>query len=92
MPFRSVVGSTTRELPCRNLEAPPFLPELTSINRHDTELTDLIPFLADLATVEDVRSVLDANLYLPNAVGPEGAEGTTAAGETDGITSALQQL
>ncbi|BGP57158.1 hypothetical protein JCM8202_005405 [Rhodotorula sphaerocarpa] len=59
---------------------------------HDTELTDLIPFLADLATVEDVRSVLDANLYLPNAVGPEGAEGTTAAGETDGITSALQQL
>ncbi|KAG6849451.1 hypothetical protein H0H93_008294 [Arthromyces matolae] len=26
---------------------------------HDTELTDLIPFLTDLATVEDVRGVLD---------------------------------
>nr|GAT57641.1 protein phosphatase [Mycena chlorophos] len=26
---------------------------------HDTELTDLVPFLADLAAVEDVRGVLD---------------------------------
>lgn len=26
---------------------------------HDTELTDLAPFLVDLATVPDVRSVLD---------------------------------
>ncbi|KAF8070200.1 protein phosphatase [Lyophyllum atratum] len=26
---------------------------------HDTELTDLVPFLTDLATVEDVRGVLD---------------------------------
>ncbi|KAG6862230.1 hypothetical protein C0995_002161 [Termitomyces sp. Mi166 len=26
---------------------------------HDTELTDLIPFLTDLATVDDVRGVLD---------------------------------
>ncbi|KAF5320784.1 hypothetical protein D9619_001428 [Psilocybe cf. subviscida] len=26
---------------------------------HDTELTDLIPFLADLATVDDVRGILD---------------------------------
>ncbi|KAK1232644.1 hypothetical protein PQX77_004206 [Marasmius sp. AFHP31] len=26
---------------------------------HDTELTDLVPFLADLATVDDVRGVLD---------------------------------
>jgi RNA polymerase II subunit A small phosphatase-like protein len=30
---------------------------------HDTELTDLIPFLTDLATTDDVRAVLDANLY-----------------------------
>ncbi|GJN92362.1 hypothetical protein Rhopal_005392-T1 [Rhodotorula paludigena] len=34
---------------------------------HDTELTDLVPFLADLGTVDDVRSVLDANLYPPHA-------------------------
>ncbi|KIK03515.1 hypothetical protein K443DRAFT_676691 [Laccaria amethystina LaAM-08-1] len=26
---------------------------------HDTELTDLVPFLADLSTVDDVRGVLD---------------------------------
>ncbi|KAH6914161.1 HAD-like domain-containing protein [Coprinopsis sp. MPI-PUGE-AT-0042] len=26
---------------------------------HDTELTDLVPFLADLSTVEDVRGILD---------------------------------
>lgn len=26
---------------------------------HDTELTDLVPFLTDLSTVEDVRGVLD---------------------------------
>ncbi|GAA6011270.1 hypothetical protein JCM11491_006779 [Sporobolomyces phaffii] len=30
---------------------------------HDTELTDLVPFLTDLSTVDDVRSVLDAGLY-----------------------------
>jgi len=30
---------------------------------HDTELTDLVPFLADVANVPDVRSVLDAGLY-----------------------------
>ncbi|GAA5965768.1 hypothetical protein JCM21900_002131 [Sporobolomyces salmonicolor] len=30
---------------------------------HDTELTDLVPFLTDLGTVDDVRSVLDAGLY-----------------------------
>jgi RNA polymerase II subunit A small phosphatase-like protein len=29
---------------------------------HDTELTDLCPFLADLRTVEDVRAVLDGGL------------------------------
>ncbi|EJD02830.1 NLI interacting factor [Fomitiporia mediterranea MF3/22] len=29
---------------------------------HDTELTDLCPFLADLATVDDVRGVLDGGL------------------------------
>ncbi|SNX86863.1 related to PSR1 - plasma membrane phosphatase required for sodium stress response [Melanopsichium pennsylvanicum] len=29
---------------------------------HDTELTDLIPFLADLAVVDDVRAVLDGAL------------------------------
>ncbi|KAJ9108900.1 hypothetical protein QFC21_000221 [Naganishia friedmannii] len=29
---------------------------------HDTELTDLSPFLADLATVDDVRGVLDGQL------------------------------
>ncbi|KAK8853191.1 hypothetical protein IAR55_003893 [Kwoniella newhampshirensis] len=29
---------------------------------HDTELTDLCPFLADLATVDDVRGVLDGRL------------------------------
>ncbi|GAA5991772.1 hypothetical protein JCM10908_001134 [Rhodotorula pacifica] len=54
---------------------------------HDTELTDLIPFLADLGTVDDVRSVLDANLYPPTLI----SEGTTTT-ETDGITTALQQL
>lgn len=26
---------------------------------HDTELTDLVPFLADLASTDDVRGVLD---------------------------------
>lgn len=26
---------------------------------HDTELTDLVPFLADLSSVDDVRGVLD---------------------------------
>jgi RNA polymerase II subunit A small phosphatase-like protein len=26
---------------------------------HDTELTDLVPFLTDLAVVDDVRGVLD---------------------------------
>ncbi|KAM0755893.1 NLI interacting factor [Meredithblackwellia eburnea MCA 4105] len=30
---------------------------------HDTELTDLVPFLTDLKDVDDVRSVLDAGLY-----------------------------
>ncbi|KAK4050720.1 hypothetical protein OIO90_004942 [Microbotryomycetes sp. JL221] len=30
---------------------------------HDTELTDLVPFLTDLEQVPDVRSVLDAGLY-----------------------------
>jgi len=29
---------------------------------HDTELTDLVPFLADLAQVDDVRGVLDGGL------------------------------
>ena len=29
---------------------------------HDTELTDLVPFLADLGTVDDVRGVLDGGL------------------------------
>lgn len=29
---------------------------------HDTELTDLCPFLADLANVDDVRAVLDGSL------------------------------
>ncbi|KAI0028745.1 NLI interacting factor, partial [Vararia minispora EC-137] len=29
---------------------------------HDTELTDLCPFLTDLATVDDVRGVLDGGL------------------------------
>ena len=29
---------------------------------HDTELTDLVPFLADLGHVEDVRGVLDGGL------------------------------
>ncbi|GAA5869133.1 hypothetical protein JCM3774_003960 [Rhodotorula dairenensis] len=51
---------------------------------HDTELTDLIPFLADLGKVEDVRSVLDANLYPPQP--PQQAV------DADGITTALQQL
>jgi RNA polymerase II subunit A small phosphatase-like protein len=37
---------------------------------HDTELTDLIPFLTDLATTDDVRAVLDANLYLSGAGTP----------------------
>jgi hypothetical protein len=58
-------------------------------------LTDLIPFLADLGTVEDVRSVLDANLYPPTLVTEETtttATTTTAGNETDGITAALQQL
>lgn len=32
-------------------------------HRHDTELTDLVPFLTDLHHVDDVRSVLDAGLY-----------------------------
>ncbi|OCF39171.1 hypothetical protein I317_07031 [Kwoniella heveanensis CBS 569] len=30
---------------------------------HDTELTDLCPFLTDLATVDDVRGVLDGRLF-----------------------------
>jgi carboxy-terminal domain RNA polymerase II polypeptide A small phosphatase len=29
---------------------------------HDTELTDLCPFLADLSTTDDVRGVLDGGL------------------------------
>lgn len=29
---------------------------------HDTELTDLSPFLTDLATVDDIRCVLDGSL------------------------------
>lgn len=29
---------------------------------HDTELTDLCPFLTDLATVDDVRGVLDGSI------------------------------
>jgi len=29
---------------------------------HDTELTDLCPFLFDLATVDDVRGILNGNL------------------------------
>jgi RNA polymerase II subunit A small phosphatase-like protein len=29
---------------------------------HDTDLTDLCPFLADLSTVDDVRQVLDRDL------------------------------
>jgi RNA polymerase II subunit A small phosphatase-like protein len=29
---------------------------------HDTELTDLCPFLTDLATVEDIRGVLDGSI------------------------------
>ncbi|KAL7339203.1 HAD-like domain-containing protein [Rhodotorula toruloides] len=48
---------------------------------HDTELTDLIPFLSDLSAVEDIRSVLDANLYPPQS-----AEATT------GTDSQFQQL
>ena len=64
-----------------------------SPRRHDTELTDLIPFLADLGTVDDVRSVLDANLYPPTLVTEESTTTTTTTGnETDGITAALQQL
>ncbi|KPV73536.1 uncharacterized protein RHOBADRAFT_38100 [Rhodotorula graminis WP1] len=47
---------------------------------HDTELTDLVPFLADLSTVDDVRSVLDANLYL---------QPTASDAHTDGV---FQQL
>jgi len=31
--------------------------------RHDTELTDLVPFLSDLEKVDDVRAVLDAGMY-----------------------------
>ncbi|WVF73105.1 hypothetical protein IAT40_007924 [Kwoniella sp. CBS 6097] len=30
---------------------------------HDTELTDLCPFLTDLATVDDVRGVLDGRMF-----------------------------
>ncbi|BGP34238.1 hypothetical protein JCM10296v2_006053 [Rhodotorula toruloides] len=48
---------------------------------HDTELTDLIPFLSDLSAVEDIRSVLDANLYPPQST-----EATT------GTDSQFQQL
>ncbi|GAA5951393.1 hypothetical protein JCM10213_006900, partial [Rhodosporidiobolus nylandii] len=48
---------------------------------HDTELTDLVPFLTDLAGVDDVRAVLDANLYqhlMPQPEQPaEGAPGAT---------------
>jgi RNA polymerase II subunit A small phosphatase-like protein len=29
---------------------------------HDTELTDLCPFLTDLGTVDDIRGVLDGSL------------------------------
>jgi RNA polymerase II subunit A small phosphatase-like protein len=29
---------------------------------HDTELTDLVPFLTDLSTVDDVRGVLDGGI------------------------------
>lgn len=29
---------------------------------HDTELTDLVPFLTDLGTVDDIRGVLDGSL------------------------------
>jgi RNA polymerase II subunit A small phosphatase-like protein len=29
---------------------------------HDTELTDLCPFLTDLATVDDIRGVLDGSI------------------------------
>jgi carboxy-terminal domain RNA polymerase II polypeptide A small phosphatase len=29
---------------------------------HDTELTDLVPFLSDLSAVDDVRGVLDGGL------------------------------
>ncbi|GAA5823890.1 hypothetical protein JCM11251_003333 [Rhodosporidiobolus azoricus] len=49
---------------------------------HDTELTDLVPFLTDLATTDDVRAVLDANLYqhlqpVPGGTAqPEGVAGT----------------
>ncbi|GAA6028979.1 hypothetical protein JCM8097_001535 [Rhodosporidiobolus ruineniae] len=39
---------------------------------HDTELTDLVPFLTDLGTVDDVRAVLDANLYQQLAPVPGG--------------------
>ncbi|BGP26601.1 hypothetical protein Rt10032_c11g4454 [Rhodotorula toruloides] len=48
---------------------------------HDTELTDLIPFLSDLSAVEDIRSVLDANLYPPQP-----------AEATAGTASQFQQL
>ncbi|GAA6013698.1 hypothetical protein JCM10207_004824 [Rhodosporidiobolus poonsookiae] len=42
---------------------------------HDTELTDLVPFLADLGSVDDVRAVLDANLYQQVAPVPGGGGG-----------------
>ena len=29
---------------------------------HDTELVDLVPFLADLTSVDDVRGILDSNI------------------------------
>lgn len=48
------------------LFAPPFALETHTVPilcSHDTELTDLVPFLTDLSTVDDVRSVLDAGLY-----------------------------
>lgn len=60
-------------------------------NRHDTELTDLIPFLADLGNVEDVRSVLDANLYPPQQLQTVEAQEERSAA-ADEITTALQQL
>ncbi|GAA5856644.1 hypothetical protein JCM8547_005907 [Rhodosporidiobolus lusitaniae] len=45
---------------------------------HDTELTDLVPFLTDLGMVDDVRAVLDANLY--QQIGPVPGGGGTGLG------------
>lgn len=49
--------------PSRPIRLPPQALTDPHLLRHDTELTDLIPFLTDLKRVDDIRSVLDAGLY-----------------------------